>query len=329
VKNLIKCQKVPIEFFEAPRKELVSLLNNIRQPIKIPFDEEGISFISKEQFHCIKFDITQGDINYIVHNLNFRFIKEFNISKNSIGDKCGWIIIKMLHQFCKVLSYLNMSYTNVGNNSLCALKEAFEKNGFARGFVLKLDGNPIKSDAVCQLIIGISRSNNVEEISLADCDLDAAAVKAFSGLIKYDVKLRRICIANNYISKESYNECLYCICRNHYLNMVDLSGTHFTNENLMFLNKYLKSPALIELKLAHNKITNEMVPVMKAIMQYNTSLMHVSLEGCSITTEGYRLLKKDTVSYKAVVRRIEEYNLHIKESVDEALQRYKYKPVKK
>ena len=226
----------------------------------------------------------------IVKGLNeMTTLKELNISNNHITEEAaGNIATSLSHN--NQLQKINISKNHLQAPGVIILAKGLHDITTLTKFCIS--HNNITEEAADDIAIALSHSTQLEELDISNNHLQAAGVIMLAkGL--HITMLRKFCISNNNITEEAAGDIAKFLFHNDQLEELDISFNEFKSTGIMLIAPALQHIKTLQiLKIDNNKITDDAIDSISAVIFCSTNLQKFSFCNNDFSPIGSAIIRK-------------------------------------
>ena len=242
--------------------------------------------LKKEIISLPNNNITHNYLLYMIlqNNISFTYLTYLNLSHNNLRDSGGCYLLHLLTKYTFNLSYLNISYTQIGKYSIDILTKLMSSNKSPIE-TLNISGNNIGDSLFNDVFLSLSMNTHIKYFYSSDNSLGYLSAMMLGGTLRYDNKLLLLDISSNaYLLDESCEPILSSLIYNSKLEVLIMNNLNLTNKFLISLSKNLtKNKQLKILSIEHNNFTNRGLCLLSELLETNSTLEYIMLYGNKIT----------------------------------------------
>ncbi|CAF1446911.1 unnamed protein product [Adineta steineri] len=233
------------------------------------------------------------------------------------GTYCATVSAAIQIRNDKVLTILELSYNEIGNNGMQYLYDAFKENKTL--IKLNLEENPGSYCAIVSAAIQIQNDKAITEMNLCEKSIDDIKMKFLADalinnktIIELDLSqntigdigikhladalqnnktLTTLKLSNNQIGHIGAKYLCDLLQTNQIITVVDLSGNHIGDTGTQYLANVLQNnPTVTELNVSRSEVNDIGVQYLADMLRNNTTITSIGLSGNQIGDIGAKYL---------------------------------------
>jgi len=201
------------------------------------------------------------------------------MSHNNIGDIVSSALIYTLAKYANSLEDLDLSFIELANQSSYALKEVLSdtENHLKN---LKIAGNKLGDDNICEICIGLLTNTSLLTINLAKNEIENLGGLAIAKVLRANRTLKSMNLSFSKLSGTACREITRSLMVNDsMISLVMNSCSLNDSDSRDISNMIAHNKTLIQLSVTKNSITHKGLGRMHYGISKNNTLVHLGLSG--------------------------------------------------